>query len=130
MLILLLRLTSIVYVIVGLTHFIMGTGADSLVGANLDAMTLSNATLDSQSRFYGTSFGMTGLLLWLASAQFAASKTIIYCLMLALFAGGLARLVSIAQFGAPSHFTLFLLATEILTPLLVALLMRRSVAKH
>jgi Domain of unknown function (DUF4345) len=126
MLNLLLRTTSVVYFLVGLAHLTLGIGADSLIGADLDAATLSNATLDSQSRFYGTAFGVSGLLLWTAAAKIESSKPIIFCVMLSLFGGGLARLVSIAQIGLPSQFALLLLFTELLVPLLVVFLMRQS----
>jgi Domain of unknown function (DUF4345) len=128
MLKLLLRMTSFVYFLVGVTHLALGVGADSLLGANLDATTLSNATLDSQSRFYGASFGASGVLLWIAADKSDFWKTVINCLMLALFVGGVARLVSIANLGLPSPLALILLATELVMPALIVTLLNRKIS--
>ena len=122
----LLRLTSCVYFLVGATHLSLGVGADSLIGADLDAATMTNATLDSQSRFYGTAFGVSGFLLWTAASKIRSSKTIILCVMLSLFAGGIARLVSIAFHGLPAPFVLFLLITEFLVPICVVVLLNQN----
>jgi hypothetical protein len=130
MLKILLRLTAIAYFGVCIIHLALGIRAEELLGAKLDVAVLSNATLDSQSRFYGTAFGLSGLLIWIASSRIETSGTIIKCLMLALFAGGLARLLSIALLGMPSSSVLFLLATEILMPPLVIFLQSRAEPKN
>jgi uncharacterized membrane protein len=84
-----------------------------------------NATLDSQDRFYGTVFGGSGVgLLW--CVRDVENKGIfVRFLALTIFAGGLARLVSMAVMGMPHAFIVGLTLLELFVPPALVLAQRR-----
>ncbi len=84
-----------------------------------------NATMDSEDRFYATLFlGYGVALLWCTRA---IDKRALYIRFLAglLFAGGLARVVSMAQVGLPNTLFLSLTGVEFVAPAAVWFLLRR-----
>ncbi|MDE0856456.1 MAG: DUF4345 domain-containing protein [Nevskia sp.] len=112
--ILVLRLLAAVAVAVGLLHLLIGLHADTLLGARLPAQVLADPVLDSQNRFYGTTFIGYGALIFLCAADLRR-----YAAVLALVAGfvalgGVARLLSIALHGMPPPPVLGLTLLELL----------------
>ncbi|MBI1877794.1 MAG: DUF4345 family protein, partial [Chloroflexi bacterium] len=66
-----------------------------------------------------------GVLFWLGSTDIRTYATVLRCVLWGVFAGGLARLVSIAIYGFPPPlFIALLLAELLLPPLLVYWLSR------
>ena len=113
---LLLKFSAPVFILVGALHLALGAGADVLLGAQLSADALADATLDSQNRFYGVAFSLYGILFYLCATDLPKYATVLRCVLWVFFAAGLARLVSIATHGIPPPFVLALLALEITLP--------------
>jgi hypothetical protein len=91
-------------------------GADVLLGAKIPDAAISDPTLDSQNRFYGVSFTLSGVLLLLCASDIPRYATVLRCVLWVFFAAGIARLVSIAIYGFPSAPVVALLAVELVVP--------------
>lgn len=122
---LVLKLSAPVFVIVGALHLFLGTGADVMLGADLPAAALNDPVLDSQNRFYGVSFTLYGVLLYLCATDLRKYKTVLQCILWVFLAAGLARMVSIATHGMPSVLVLALLSSEVLLPPLMLMWLSR-----
>ncbi len=117
---LVLKLGAPVFIVVGALHLVLGVGADVLLGAKLPADALSDPALDSQNRFYGVVFTLYGVLLFLCATDIPKYVTVLRCVLWVFFAGGLARLVSVAIHGMPPPLVLMLLVSELVIPPLLA----------
>jgi hypothetical protein len=122
-----LRLAAVVFIMVGLLHLGLGLGADIMLGAKVPPGVVGAPVLDSQNRFYGTAFRVYGVLLVLGAADIKRHSATLRCCFWCFFAGGLARLVSVAIYGKPSMAVIALAASEIVTPPLLLLWLRRAV---
>jgi hypothetical protein len=87
MLKLFIRIIAPGFVLAGLLHVFLGLGADVMLGADIPASVLNDASLDSQNRFYGISFTVYGVLLWIASTDLARYRTLLRVLILWFFLG-------------------------------------------
>ena len=117
---LVLKLAAPIFFIVGALHLSLGMGADVLLGAKLSAEAVADPALDSQNRFYGVSFTLYGVLLSLCSTNIPKYATVLRCVLWVFFAGGLARIVSIAVHGFPPPLVIALLVGELLPPPLLS----------
>lgn len=117
---LLLKLLAPLFLAAGASHLLLGLGADALLGARLAAEVMADPALDSQNRFYGVSFMLNGLLLWLVATDLPRYRPVLHCVLGVMFAGGLARWLSIALHGWPPAPVLLLLAVELVAPVLLA----------
>tara|TARA_R110002110_G_scaffold66978_1_gene183024 strand:- start:122414 stop:122848 length:435 start_codon:yes stop_codon:yes gene_type:complete len=126
---LVLKLAAPVFLLVGALHLLYGVGADVLLGAGLSAEAISDPVLDSQNRFYGVSFTLYGVLLFLCSTDLQKYRVVLQCVIWVFFAAGLARLVSMGIYGMPSTLVLLLLASELLLPPLLAVWLRRVLSE-
>jgi hypothetical protein len=104
---------------------VLGVGADVMLGAKLPPETLSDATLNSQNRFYGIAFTLYGVLLYLCATDLRKYAAVLRCVLWVFFAAGLARLVSVATHGLPPPPVLALLASELVLPPLLHLWLSR-----
>lgn len=78
-----------------------------------------NAIMDSEDRFYSTLFlGFGAALLWCAFDLQRRGSALKFLLAI-FFCGGLARLISLAVTGYPSHLFFTLMWIELLLPPLV-----------
>lgn len=111
-----LRLLSVVIFVVGTLHLVLGVEADVLLGATLSTGTVADPTLDSQSRFYGVSFVLNGVLLLLCASDTRKYATVLRCVLWVFFAAGIARLLSIAIYGVPPPLVVVLLVIELVVP--------------
>lgn len=111
-----LKVLSPGFLLVASLHLALGVRADVTLGAQLPPAVLADATLDSQNRFYGVAFGLYGVLLYVCAADLARYALIVRCVLWAFFAGGLARIVSLATHGWPPPAVLGLLALELAAP--------------
>jgi len=109
-----------VFLAVGVLHLWLGVRADVLLGAKLPPEALSDPALNSQNRFYGVAYGGYGVLLYVCATDLGRYDVIFDCVLLATFAGGIARLVSIVTHGVPPGLILALLASELLVPPILA----------
>jgi hypothetical protein len=117
---LVLKLIAPVFLLVGALHLIFGVEAEVLLGAKLPAEALADAALDSQNRFYGVSFALYGVLLFLCASNVQKYAAVFRCVIWVFFAAGLARVVSIAIHGMPPPLVVALLASELFMPPLLA----------
>lgn len=79
-----------------------------------------NATMDSEDRFYATLFAAYGVAILWCVKDIERKSTVVYFLLATFFAGGLARLVSIAAVGPPNGFFVAMTVLELLIPPLAA----------
>jgi Domain of unknown function (DUF4345) len=108
-----IRALGVGCIIAGLTHVVLGLGADTLLGA---AKIGSDATRDSQDRFYGAIFAVYGFLMFLFVTDLRRYGPALKTLLAVFFLGGVARLVSMIFTGLPSPYVIGLLATELAFP--------------
>lgn len=109
-----LRVVAAIITLVGLSHVIWGPGADVLLGAELSSAALSDPVLDSQNRFYGTTFIGYGGLLFLCATDVRKYATVFSLVIGFIFLGGVARLVSAVQVGLPPPLVIGLIASELI----------------
>lgn len=120
-----LKVVAPVFILVGALHLFYGVGADVLLGARIPAEAVSDPVLDSQNRFYGISFTLYGVLLFLCSTDILKYSAVLKCVIWVFFAAGVARLVSIGIYGIPSVLVLLLLVSELLLPPILAIWLSR-----
>jgi hypothetical protein len=125
-----LRLAAVVLIVVGLLHLALGLGADIMLGAQVPPEVVRDPVLDSQNRFYGTAFALYGVLVALGAADIKRHSVMLQCCFWCFFAGGLARLVSVAIYGRPSIVVIALTALEIVPPPLLSLWLRQAVHRN
>ncbi len=125
-----LRLTLLalgtIVALVGFLHIVLGPQADVLLGAQASPESLSDPTLDSQNRFYGAAFLLYAAVFIHCSSDMVRYRTLLSMAMCLIFLGGLARLVSVAVVGWPSHPTIALLVAELVVPVPVLLALRNQ----
>ena len=85
-----------------------------------------NATMDSEDRFYATLFLGFGIAHVWAARDLAARAGVVVALQAVFFAGGLARLISLAAVGPPVPLFLFLGTLELLIPPMLWWALRRA----
>ena len=127
---LVLWLLAIVVFLVGAFHLALGVRADVMLGAALPAEAIADPALDSQSRFYGVAFTLNGVLLLLCASDLRKHATVLRCLLWVFFAAGVARLVSVANYGVPPPPILVLLAIELVVPPVIAWWLSRVVREN
>jgi hypothetical protein len=122
-----LRIIAAVPILVGVLHLALGLNADVLLGARLPASVISDPALDSQNRFYGVSFMLYGVLLFVGGTDLKRYLPVVRWTLWIFFAAGLARLLSIALYGLPPLLVILLLLSEVFgTPALLLWLSRAS----
>ncbi len=116
-----LRLMAVSIIAAGSLHLVFGLGAEAMLGAELSPYTLINPSLDSQNRFYGTSYCLYGILLWICAQDLVRYAAIFRLILLMTFAGGCARIVSLLVLGWPAPAIIGLGLSELLLPPLLHL---------
>jgi Domain of unknown function (DUF4345) len=114
-----LKVLAPIILMVSVLHLALGAGADVLLGAKLSPEALADPALNSQNRFYGVTFGLYGVVLYLCATDLPKYAAVLRCLLWVFFTGGIARLVSIATHGVPPPLVLVLLVTELVVPALL-----------
>ncbi len=125
---LVLRLVGVACVVPSLLHLVFGVGADRLLDPTLPTSLAALASLDSQNRFYGVVFALYGVLLWLGAADPGRHAPMLRWLIGLFFAGGVARLVSVALVGLPSAAVMSLGMLELVIPPLLWTALSRWIA--
>jgi hypothetical protein len=124
--ILFLRMMAITILLAGSSHLLLGVGAEALLGAKLSAETLAEPSLNSQNRFYGTSYMLYGILLWVCTRDMDRYAPIFRILLLMTFAAGMTRIISLMLHGWPSPTIIALGVSELLLPPFVFWWQKRS----
>ncbi len=114
--ILLLKVVGVAIVLIGCLHAALGVGAEKILDPSVPSDALTHASLDSQNRFYGATFAIFGVLLWLCSTDMNRYSTVFRAMMIVFFAGGLVRILSVAVRGWPSRQIIGLAAVELVVP--------------
>lgn len=94
---------------IGLLHVLFGP---AIIRGSIPV----NATMDSEDRFFGAIFLAYGVALLWCAVDVDRKLTQVKLAALAFFAGGLARLVSMAATGLPAPFFIAMTAVELLLP--------------
>jgi Domain of unknown function (DUF4345) len=111
-------LFGITAIFIALLHVVLGPPA-------IPGSIPVNATMDSEDRFYATLFAAYGAaLIWCIRDIEKKSRTV-YFLAATFFAGGLARLISIAFVGPPNGFFIAMTVLELTIPAFMAIMQRR-----
>jgi Domain of unknown function (DUF4345) len=124
--ILFLRMMAITILLASSSHLLLGVEAEALLGAKLSPETLAEPSLNSQNRFYGTSYMLYGILLWVCTQNMDRYALIFRILLLMTFAAGLTRIISLILHGWPSPTIIALGVSELLLPPFVFWWQRRS----
>jgi hypothetical protein len=112
---------GIFIIVVSLTHIALGHSWLP------DTMPVT-ASIDSEHRFYAAIFLMYGVtLLWCGKAV-SERRSVFHFLLLTLFVGGLARIVSLSVHGWPHPLFITLGVLELMVPPLLWLISTRSKA--
>lgn len=120
-----LRIVAGFAIITGLIDIVAGTGILALMGSQLPAGAAADPALDSQFRFLSATWFGYGLALWWVAGDLARRLTILELFALAMFVGGLGRVISIAVNGVPPAPMLVFLAIELVGPVAAVLTARR-----
>ena len=114
-----LRLLAPAFLLVAALHLALGVGADALLGAHVPADALSDATLNSQNRFYGVCFALYGVLLLIAAGDVPRYQQVIKATFWVFLAGGVSRVLSVILEGPPSAWVIALGAVELVLPVIM-----------
>lgn len=104
---------------IALVHIAFGPGS-------IPGSMPGNAVMDSEDRFYATLFLGFGLAQIWAARDLARRAGVVLALQATFFAGGIARLISVAAVGWPGPLFTFLGALELLIPPLIWWALRRT----
>ena len=113
---LVLKVFAPVFLVVAALHLVLGINADAILGAKVNAATVTEPSLSSQNRFYGVAFALYGAVLWLCAEDLRAYKAFFRAAMVVFFLAGLARLVPWVLYGAPAPLVVALTASELIIP--------------
>jgi hypothetical protein len=117
---LVLALLALIPLVTGLIDIAIGARALVLFGATLSADALLEPTLGSQMRFYGAIWLGYGALILYVVQNPRQQQTLFRILAGVLVLGGVARVISYLQLGAPAPFFFGAIALELIgVPLLV-----------
>jgi hypothetical protein len=124
--VLVLQFLGVSFLLVSVLHLLLGPNADvRFLGAQLPAEAITDPALDSQSRFYGVSFSLYGILTIVCATDPVKYAPLLHCILWVFFAGGIARLISIAIRGVPPLPVLILILAELLPPPVMVLWLKR-----
>lgn len=90
----------------------------------------ANASLDSEDRFLGALLLSYGCALWWCSRDLELHAGKIHVLLLVLFLGGCARLLSIYVAGVPHPLIIALTALDLLLPPVLAAMLSKVVSSE
>lgn len=124
-----LRIIAPIFLLVGALHLFFGLSADVQLGAKIPLEIIADPALDSQNRFYGTSFALYGVLLWFCASDVAKYASVLRRVLWVFFAAGAARLVSASLHGLPPPRIVVLLLSELAMPPVVLWWLSRVLVK-
>lgn len=112
-------------VAIGLYHVVLGIGSVHGEGA---ADTEAGITVDSRERFYNAIFFGYGVAWLWAARQTPIPASVVRWLAGFMFLGGIGRVLSMVQYGAPHWFQIPLTVIELVVPPLFVWLTRPAAA--
>jgi len=111
-----LRTVGVLITLVAVLHLLLGPQAEVMLGSGISEISLADATLDSQNRFYGVAFFLYGVILIYCASDIGRYRDILNITIGVFFLAGLARIVSIIIAGWPTWPVVILLVAELLLP--------------
>jgi xanthosine utilization system XapX-like protein len=96
------RILSVIPCLTGLLDLVLGVKAMVVSGGMLHDSAVSDASLNSQIRFFGAIWLGIGVLLWRCSADLKVNASLFQTIVWILILSGVGRLMSFLQFGMPS----------------------------
>jgi Domain of unknown function (DUF4345) len=112
----LLRALALFIIFVGCLHGAFALSADAMLGVNIPASMLRDPSINSQNRFYGVSYALYGVLLWISAADLKRYGPLFRTLLLMTFVGGLSRIASVILLGWPAPMIVALALSELSLP--------------
>jgi hypothetical protein len=112
----LLILCAVAILAAATVHALLGLHAETALGIEVPAETLSNPGADSQNRFLGSAFALYGILLLYYQRNVLRYKSELYILIGVFWLSGLVRLSSFFLYGAPPLAIVGLTLVEIIVP--------------
>ncbi len=125
-LILSLRILAVAFIAVSALHLFLGMQADAMLGAPVTPEMASQASFDSQNRFYGVTFSLLGVALLVCATDLRRYEPIIAATLAVLFAAGIARIIAWAIHGAPSPIIIGILCVDVALPPVLFFWLKRS----
>jgi Domain of unknown function (DUF4345) len=125
-----LRLLAIAFIATASLHLVYGLKADAMLGAQVSAEMVHNASLDSQNRFYGITFSMLGVALFVAATDLRQYRPIVVANLAVSFAAGLARIVSWALYGSPAPMIVGIVIADLLLPPIFYVWLRKAIPSN
>ena len=122
---LVVRLLSGAFIAVAALHFFTGAHADALLGVPITPAMASDASIDSQNRFYGITISLLGVVLIIATTDLRRYAPVATAALGVLFMAGIARALSWGLHGAPSLPIIVILCADLLLPPILYLWMKR-----
>lgn len=113
---LLLRAEALGMGAAGALHASIGVAADRLLDPRLPASLEALPSLDSQNRFYGAMFAVTGAVLWQAAGDLERYRPLVVTVLVGFMLAGLVRLIAVAKLGWPAPMVLALFVIEVVVP--------------
>jgi hypothetical protein len=98
----LIRTLCVIPLATGAVDFLMGASALTAVNATLPVDALTDASLNSQLRFFGAIWFGFGALLWRVAGDLKTHAHVFRLMCFTLILSGVGRLISLVQFGVPA----------------------------
>ena len=115
---------------VSVLHLALGLGADRLLGAGVVDAVVRDPGLASQNRFFGVTYGLYAVVLWLAARDIDRYRPVLTSALVITMLGGFARLIPWVLYGPAPPTMIGLFVTEVLIPPVLLFWLHESGARH
>ena len=111
-----LRVLAAAFVAVACLHLFLGLGADATLGVQVPPDIARDPSFDSQNRFYGVTFALLGVVLFIAATDLTRYRAMVLAVLGVLFMAGIARAVAWMLHGAPAPGLIGILVADFVLP--------------
>lgn len=124
-----LKFLSVAFIATSVLHLVFGLGADALLGSPVTQAMLTQPSFDSQNRFYGVTFALMGVVLFIAASDLQRYRPMAVAVLGVLFAAGIARAISWVLNGQPAPAIVGILIADLLLPPILYAWLKRHVQR-